>query len=511
MIGLVEAMHPTSDNIDVMMSIGNVNTTVVADDAIIKDLESYLSYRVDDAEHIREGMIAKSKRLGRKDKVMYWMKWNGKFSCLKNELRFGTGLLQDVIMWCHDKGFEVNLIDHTTGRQTGVDIEWKKEKIPFDNQADALRIIEEHDYRGILHASVAYGKTVVGTHIIQKLGVPTIILVDRTLVMKRWREEFAEVFNFEEEKLKGGAEAFVYYHEGEPLMLLCTTKLIKSASEKNKLSPRNKLIQWFTKEANLVIYDEVHRAGAKQKQYTTAMIKAYHRVGLSGTVGTREDKADYEYYALISPTVYYYSVDELIESGKGAQIYIEPVVMPYGDLSTYRRIDNFDRLVDEYIVTNRERNLEIARVIFDQIVEGKKILVLVDRVKHGQILQNMLGDKDVVTTDASDKDKMEKFRRFTSGEVAVMICTYSLGGEGFDYPELNTLVLAGGKSKNKIEQAVGRIVRVKEDGGSATVFDIVDPINPFKDHFVSRLQIYVNNKSYIINKKELPRWSRVYL
>jgi len=514
MLGLAEAMgvEPDEDMPDLILSMGNINTSVLATDAISDELEDFVSYRVDDADRIREGMIAKRKRQGRMKDAQWWaMEWNGYFSCLKFKTKIGTGLIQDIIMWCLDKGYSYKIADHTTGVKKPININWKAEKTLRPEQQDGMRELKDNDFRGLIHATMGYGKTVLGTHIIKELGVPTIILLDRTLAMKEWWEELLAVFDLQREEFKAGVKGSVFYYEGEPLILLCTSKLIHSANKKNTKSPRNKLIKWFVKEANLLIYDEVHRAGAKQKQQVVNMISAFHRVGLSGTVGTREDKADYEYFATISPPVYYYSTDEFIESGRGAQIYIEPVVMPYGDLSTYRKIDDFNQLLEEYIVSNRERNLEIARVVFDQIVEGRKILVLVDRVRHAEILQTMLGEDDVLISDGGDKDKLKKFDQFKSGEMPVMICTFSLAGEAFNYPELNTLVLAGGKSPNKIKQAVGRIVRAKEDGGSAIVFDIIDPINPFKDHFISRLEIYSENKSFIINRKAIPRWARMYL
>jgi hypothetical protein len=56
-----------------------------------------------------------------------------------------------------------------------------------DIQAAAVAAIEPHDY-GVLAATTAFGKTVVGAHMIAARGVNTLVLVHRRQLVDQWRE-----------------------------------------------------------------------------------------------------------------------------------------------------------------------------------------------------------------------------------------------------------------------------------------------------------------------------------
>ena len=64
---------------------------------------------------------------------------------------------------------------------------------------------------------------------------------------------------------------------------------------------------------------------------------------------------------------------------------------------------------------------------------------------------------------------------------------YKKLGEGFDVPELDTLVLATPKSD--VEQAVGRILRQKNKN-EPIVIDIVDSFSIFKGQYYKRRKFY---------------------
>ena len=74
-----------------------------------------------------------------------------------------------------------------------------------------------------------------------------------------------------------------------------------------------------------------------------------------------------------------------------------------------------------------------------------------------------------------------------------MLGTFSMASEGFDCKELDTIILASPKSN--IEQAVGRILRKKEDRDKIPlVIDIVDDFNIFSRQGEKRKKFYIKNK-----------------
>ena len=69
----------------------------------------------------------------------------------------------------------------------------------------------------------------------------------------------------------------------------------------------------------------------------------------------------------------------------------------------------------------------------------------------------------------------------------VILGTYQASGEGFDVPELDTLILSTPKSD--IQQAVGRILRQKNNN-IPIVVDIVDLFSIFKGQYYSRKKYF---------------------
>jgi len=274
------------------------------------------------------------------------------------------------------------------------------------------------------------------------------------------------------------------------------------------------LIKSMCNKADLMIFDEVHRAGAKDAGKAVRRIKAYHRIGLSGTVHMRSDNADMKYIADIAPVVYYYSPSELIEDEKGSIINIEPLYVSYDDeyFEAVKGLDDWNELYMLYIQENEKRNRKIVSKTLLEVEKGKSVLILVDRINHAMKLQSMLGDKIATYTSSEDKETDEKFDKFTSEKIPVMICTASMASEGFDFPNLRVLFIVSGRSEIKIRQSLGRPMREKSEGeNEATVYDFADPIYPFRKHFMERLKIYNSEDAYVIDEDKLPRWARHYV
>ena len=90
---------------------------------------------------------------------------------------------------------------------------------------------------------------------------------------------------------------------------------------------------------------------------------------------------------------------------------------------------------------------------------------------------------------------MKTADREISVNCSVIIGTYQASGEGFDVPELDTLILASPKSN--VEQAVGRILRQKNKN-EPIVIDIVDSFSIFKGQYYKRRKFYKLSEFAII-------------
>jgi superfamily II DNA or RNA helicase len=74
-----------------------------------------------------------------------------------------------------------------------------------------------------------------------------------------------------------------------------------------------------------------------------------------------------------------------------------------------------------------------------------------------------------------------------SNECRIIVATYQMASEGYDNPELDTLILASPKCN--VEQAVGRILR-KKNKNNAVVVDINDCISIFNNWNKKRQSFY---------------------
>ena len=144
------------------------------------------------------------------------------------------------------------------------------------------------------------------------------------------------------------------------------------------------------------------------------------------------------------------------------------------------------------------RSIEIVNIIKEKYKEGRKILILTDRRAHCTELKRLLGsdfENDIGLYLGSMKNEALQ----ESNTKQIIIATYAMASEGYDNPELDTLILASPKSK--IEQAVGRILR-QENKNEPEVIDFVDSFSVFNNFYYARIKFY-KSKKYIDKNKNI--------
>jgi superfamily II DNA or RNA helicase len=94
------------------------------------------------------------------------------------------GCLDEAIELLKSNGAEAQFEDE---RNVGRPLNVAFHGTLHDVQAAAVAAIEPHDY-GVLAATTAFGKTVVGARLIAARGVNTLVLVHRRQLVDQWRE-----------------------------------------------------------------------------------------------------------------------------------------------------------------------------------------------------------------------------------------------------------------------------------------------------------------------------------
>ena len=149
---------------------------------------------------------------------------------------------------------------------------------------------------------------------------------------------------------------------------------------------------------------------------------------------------------------------------------------------------------------NEKRNNLILNLLRD--CKNNYTLVLADRVKQLYYLKEKLGYGNVIDG-KTQKDIREKLiEEIREGKEKVLFATYGLAKEGLDIPRLDRLILASPhRDKATVIQAVGRIERKFENKIEPICYDLVDPIQYFRNMYSNRKSYYKKNNNKILEEK----------
>jgi superfamily II DNA or RNA helicase len=526
------------DSERILIVMRNVLSTLTGPINIVQTVSYALRYKVPNADKIREYRIGYyneqallAKRNGDENlcekylnKALIAQNWDGYQYLITNGV-FGTGLIEDLVMILIDLGIPYRIEDKREMQDECI-IEPLSLQTLRDDQQEAMTSIEKNDWVGIVHAPTAYGKTVLGSAIINRLQKYTIIVVDRSVLIEQWKDRLVLSFDLTAHPIKGSSGYYLYpnsYTSEFPVITILGSALLRAVnthkSDKNeKLLRRDRTIEFIcSSKIGLVIYDEVHHAASPSGQIALTMIKARYRIGLTATVNIREDGSDPEYLALIGQVIYYMAPGDLIDLGHAKKIEVNLIQPNYhiNELTAYFQYGNiqYSEFYESFIVFNETRNMSIVRAVLSQILNNRSVLVIVDRILHAQLLANRLGENvaQSITGNESISDRQEKIKRFNSGMFKCLIGTFGLVGEGFDIPRIESVVLVSGQSEIKIRQSIGRLMRLWNNP-IGYLYDIIDQVSPFKDHFENRLDIYLSDSSMFVfdanETKKYPEWIR---
>lgn len=150
---------------------------------------------------------------------------------------------------------------------------------------------------------------------------------------------------------------------------------------------------------------------------------------------------------------------------------------------------------------DEERNNLILKILRDS--KNNYTLVLADRVKQLYYLQEKLGYGNVIDGKTKKDIREKAIEEVRIGKQRVLFATYGLAKEGLDIPRLDRLILASPhRDKATVIQAVGRIERKFENKVKPICYDLVDPIQYFRNMYSNRKSYYRKNNNEILEGEE---------
>mgnify|MGYP000483557091 CR=1 FL=1 len=357
-----------------------------------------------------------------------------------------------------------------------------------DYQQAALDDWREADRRGVLELPTGSGKTVVGIAAIEALGTPTLVVVPTIDLLNQWRRELETEFDVPVGQLGGGEQRV------EDLTVSTYDSAYLRADE---LGDR----------FGLAVFDEVHHLGGEGYRDIARLLAAPARMGLTATF-ERPDGAHEVVEELVGPLVHRVAVDDL--AGEHLAAYdikrVEVGLTPEERDTYERHQETFtDYLVKSGIrmqsgsdyqeLVKRSGNDPEAREALLAKQRAREVMMNAERkvTRLEGILDRHREDRVIVFTAYTDlvyrlserflipaithetgaDERRQVLERFRRGDYSRVV-TANVLDEGVDVPDANVaVVLSGSGSEREFTQRLGRILRPKDDGGRAILYEVV--------------------------------------
>ena len=392
-------------------------------------------------------------------------------------LRLPRGLYDEVMQMFNNCSVKIDLRNETnSGRDIDVIFNGKLR----DQQQIAADALLAHDI-GILSATTAFGKTVIGAYLIAQRKVNTLILVEKTNLLAQWQEKLNEFLIINEEPIpeltpkgrnkKKTIPGQIGGSKNNP------SGVIDVATMQSLITGGS--VKELVRDYGMIIADECHHIAAFTFESVLKYSNAKYVYGLTATP-TRKDG----HHPIINMQcgAIRYRVDAKIEAEKRPfEHYIIPRFTGFRKPAHRgEKWEYTDMLSD--IQKCESRNDLIIRDVIAAVEQGRNPIILSERKEHIDVLANRLSRsvKNVITMTGGGgaKKKRELHQAVMDippSEQFVLVATGKYVGEGFDMPRLDTLFLVMPISwKGTVAQYAGRLHRLFDSKTEVQIYDYVD-------------------------------------
>lgn len=267
---------------------------------------------------------------------------------------------------------------------------------------------------------------------------------------------------------------------------ICTWQSLDVLEKKTKAGEAVVDLDVFLENVVCVMVDEVHKAKADvlRNQLSGMFANVPIRWGLTGTI----PKDEYEAVGCvcaIGPVVGQLSSKELQDMGVLADLDINILQLQDGVLG-------FNSYAQElkWLTTDTTRLSEIAKII-NQLSTDGNTLVLIDRIKTGEILTGLNPDWVFISGEMKTTDRQKEYEEVSDSNNKVIVATYGVAAVGINIPRIFNLVLIEpGKSFVRVIQSIGRGIRKAQDKDYVQIVDITSNLKYSKKHLTVRKQYY---------------------
>lgn len=333
-------------------------------------------------------------------------------------------------------------------------------------QKRALRDLASQE-SGVLVAPPGSGKTVIACALIAKRKLPTLILVHRKQLADQWKEQLLQFTDLDKRQI-GTFDAKETRRKG-----VVDVGMLQSLARD---PDPDRLLDGY----GHIVIDECHHVPAVSFESVLKRIEARRFLGLTATP-YRKDGLEKIITMQCGPVLH--TMEETkAQSQLSRQVVVRETGFRMGpEASAQPALHE----IWQALVTDAERLRLVASDVVAALKEERFPLVLSDRKDHLELLLAEITAARKQATGflfTSDIGKRQRNRMMEEimamrerREFPFLLSTGSLIGEGFDLPELCTLVLAMPLSfKGRLVQYAGRLHRESEGKQDVRIYDYVD-------------------------------------
>jgi superfamily II DNA or RNA helicase len=260
----------------------------------------------------------------------------------------------------------------------------------------------------------------------------------------------------------------------------------------------------FYNTRKIMVIDEFHHASANSYQEINRIAHPiYYRYGMTGTHFRSDENQEILMDAVLSDVIGRIEIQQLVDLGFLAPVDFVFVPVDQPKLGSCA-LDSAYRLG---IMNHQRRNEWVAWTAQTLMGMGKRVIVLVKLIEHGEALAKKIPGAVFVrgaggsgADKVTDEEVQKSISDFNAGVTRCLVGT-SVLGEGIDLPAADALVYAkGGSASVTVTQDVFRVLTASPGKERAIVVDFADRHHDgLMSQSASRARIYASEEAFSVD------------
>lgn len=465
-----------------LQHINSVHCKVVTDPGVLMELSDHFTF------------FAENYRFNPRYKARVW---DGKIRLINRLTALVyAGLARHIKKFCDDRGYKftydpelqydnVSVHEfHQFMETLGLPAHIKARDYQISSVVKCIR-----SKRRTLLSPTSSGKSLMIYMLTQWYNKKTLIVVPTIALVKQMEQDFLE-YGFKG-KFNLSIDGLEKNNNIDCDVVITTWQSLNNGRTK---MPR----EWF-QQFEVVIGDEAHTCKATSLiKILSSLDNCKYRFGTTGTLDDNPlNRITIE--GLFGPQYQVVTTKDLMESGHVSNLKIKCIVLKYPDhVCKEQRGKTYHEEID-FITSYEERTKFIKNLTLS--LDGNK-LVFFRVIDHGKQLRDAIEQSDsgkvfYIDGSVSGNDREVIRKAIEEEQNAILVASLGTTSTGVSINKLHHMIAASpSKSKIKVLQSIGRMLRQHKTKDQAVLYDIVDDLsiknysNFTYKHFIDRTRIY---------------------